>query len=122
MFYDQLNCVKKLTVDFSYCQYKCEGIDIISYTDFEVNSKWDSFYPKVHKLNKNILKLSDQYNKFKEAYDFPSKFKSMGLYFTYNQFLILDYQYDSKLHYIKIYFGTPKYDKITKVRYGFEFC
>ena len=108
-----------MTVDFSNCQYKCEGIDIISYTEFEVNPKWDSFYPEVHSLNKNILKLSDQYNRFKEAYDFPSKFKSIAtsqiLVAHDLLFILLDYQFDSQLQYIKVYFGTPKYDKTTKV-------
>ena len=36
--------------------------------------------------------------------------------FTFTYFLLLDFQFASKLHYIKIYFATPMFDRITKDR------
>ena len=33
---------------------------------------------------------------------------------VYLKHIILEYQYASKLHYVKISFNTPKFDKITK--------
>ena len=86
---DQLDCVQNIKVDFSACSDKCEGMDVISYNENEIDSKMarsvSNLYKKFYKkaFNKNptltryISKLSDKYNKYKETYNFPTKYKGM---------------------------------------------
>ena len=58
-------------------------MDIISYVGEEVDSKRERDISKLIKTQKNpvvmmiIKKLSDQYNNYKESYNFPSNFKSI---------------------------------------------
>ena len=69
-------------IDFSICLAKCEGIDIISFNDKEVDSRRErklselSGFDKNPKLSRTIKKLTDQYNKYKGSFNFPTKFKS----------------------------------------------
>ena len=81
-----------MTVDFSQCLYKCEGMDVISYDKIEVNSEltryltqlsetkiddqnfFNRFEPNLN-LNKKISRLSDQYNKYKTFSVFPTNLK-----------------------------------------------
>ena len=61
----------------------CEGLDIISYFGEEVDSEREREIsnwlrkPKNPELMMTIKKLSDQYNNYKESYNFPSNFKSI---------------------------------------------
>ena len=80
---DQLKCMKTLNVDFSQCYNRCEGMEIISYNQLEVDSMMAKTLSKLNQylfnskkptLTKHILKLSNQYNRYKETYDFPSKY------------------------------------------------
>ena len=79
---DQIQCTENLKVDFSNCFAKCEGMDIISYDAEEVDSKRENELskmlnlPKNPKLMKIMKKLSDQYNKYKESYIFPTELNS----------------------------------------------
>ena len=67
------------------CLYSCEGIDIISY---------DEFYVKNDQLiTEEVLSLSDQYEKYKRQYTFPTRHKS-------NSTLI--YQVVSKLKFFQL--------------------
>ena len=88
-------------------------MDIISYNEFELETKLS----KNPRLARYIAKLSDQYNQYKGIYDYPTRFKST---FWCTKIVcnikILEFEYMSKLHYVKIIFDTPKYDKITKDR------
>ena len=85
---EQLICQQHVKVDFNDCSSKCEGLDIISYNKEETDSeiarqlllsfaqlkrKFD--YVKNPALMRKISKLSDQYNRYKETYKFPSKVK-----------------------------------------------
>ena len=68
-----------MKIDFSKCFVKCEGMDIISYNEYEIPSKLSKMvspvYKELHKskfekyqtLNRYISKLSDQYNNYKEV-------------------------------------------------------
>ena len=74
---EQLNCVNTVRVDYSECLKKCEGLDIISYNEFEVDSKLNRFvqFDSNPKLSKYISKLSTLYNRYKGTYKFPTKLK-----------------------------------------------
>ena len=66
--FEQRKCTKEVKTEVetdSKCSYKCEGMNIISYNEFEINSK---------KLIKNISNLSEMYGRYKETYKkFPNK-------------------------------------------------
>ena len=62
---EKLKCVAEVTPDESECLEKCEGIHVTSYDSFEKDSSLESI----------ISKLSIEYNKFKEAFEFPIELK-----------------------------------------------
>ena len=77
--------------------------------------------PKVEKhpkLKSEIEYLSHQYYTYKDSYMFPSKYKGKIKSISVNLLLIIftDFEFSSKLHYVKISFNTPKFEKITKDR------
>ena len=80
-------------------------------------------FPKVEKypiLKSKIEYLSHQYYTYKDSYMFPSKYKGKikSIFISLNLLLIIftDFEFSSKLHYVKISFNTPKFEKITKDR------
>ena len=89
---DQLQCVEYLSADYSKCLPKCEGMEIISYNEHEIDSYLSRYllglsntvigsqklyrkYDSNSKLTKLMSKLSNQYQKYKKAYNFPEKYK-----------------------------------------------
>ena len=134
----QLECVENISLDKSNCYHECEGMEIISYNEFEIVSDvfmyskqisnvaiFDTKYFKIFdtkpnentKLLKTISKLSDQYNKYKGVFDFPRKYKGTSeKNFKFPILFSLGYKYTSKLHYVKIYFETPKFERIIQDR------
>ena len=91
---EESKCVKEENVSNSKCIMNCEGMDVISYDEFDIMdtvykyslqlSKIEIFDQKFFKpfntnfkLNKLISKLSDFYSKYKEDLDFPPALKSM---------------------------------------------
>ena len=92
-----------------------ELFDLIS------NAFQDMLLPKVEKhpkLKSEIEYLSHQYYTYKDSYMFPSKYKGKIKSISVNLLLIIftDFEFSSKLHYVKISFNTPKFEKITKDR------
>ena len=89
---DQLKCVQNLKVDFSECSVKCEGMDIISYDQFEINSKiarlisklnkrfYDKEFDKNPALTRYISKLSRQYTNYKDTYNFPTIYQGKSYF------------------------------------------
>ena len=77
-----MKCVQNLRVDFSTCPKECEGMDVISYDKEEIDSKLTKTlskngiqFNKNPKLKRHISKLSDEYNIYKEKYNFPKEYK-----------------------------------------------
>ena len=66
-------------------------MDVISYDQFEIDSKMARSISKLYEildqtafdknpsLTRYISKLSDRYNKYKETYNFPTKYKGMSI-------------------------------------------
>ena len=66
-------------------------MDVISYDQFEIDSKMSRSISKLYEildktafdknpsLTRYISKLSDRYNKYKETYNFPTKYKGMSI-------------------------------------------
>ena len=99
-----MNCREALRADFSKCFKKCEGMDIISYNKEEIDSKMTGILSKVHKLlfisgfdkdptfTKYVSRLSNQYDKYKETYDFPSKFEGKTI-FPFNALYMIFFRF-----------------------------
>ena len=82
--------MKHLKVDNSNCLPKCDGIDVISYTEVtpEDNTKWakkiselsdfslKSNFENDPEHNAYISKLSDQYNEYKGSFEWSTEPKS----------------------------------------------
>ena len=73
-------------------------MDIISYNKEELNSNLAMTVSKLHK---------ERYN---------SEFFINPALTRYSIIYILEFEFASKLHYVKIKFDTPKFEKITKDR------
>ena len=95
---EQLKCVENVEIDYSTCTNKCEGLEIIGYDELDVDSKWTRSLAKILKIEKDP-KLARNMELFSEQY---RKYKGV--------------EYASKMHYVKILFKTPKFDRITKDR------
>ena len=67
---DQLSCIKNITVDYSQCYKRCDGMYITSYDKSEMDAS----------LQLLVSKLSAEYNDYKKAYKFPTKYK--GKFFS----------------------------------------
>ena len=81
------------------CFKKCEGMDIVSYDEVELNSPVVKYLSKLSDINifdqkffdifeanpewtNHVAKLSEEYRKFTDGYEFPTKLKSK-LYETF---------------------------------------
>ena len=125
--------MNNLIVDYSQCSKKCEGIVVISYDEYDINSFMNSylsklsnteifdtkFFPKFQpnlKWSQKMSDLSDQYSKYKEVFNFPTKLKGKIHIFENDLIstLLLELKFTSPLHYVKIYFKTSMYQRITK--------
>ena len=63
-----------------------------------------------------ISKLSNQYKKYKDTRHLKLESKKSFNLIESWWILISDYEFDTKLHYVKIMFKTPKFERITKDR------
>ena len=90
---EQLNCVKSMEVDYSECLKKCEGLDIISYNEYEIYSKLNRFvnFDGNPKLTRYISKLSSQYNNYKGFYNFPTRLTHERLEVKFTNFGRVDH-------------------------------
>ena len=84
---EELKCTRTRRQEKHECLTNCQGMNIVSYNVQELEPKWTknlkrpSSILKTKFLNnpkqtKFILKLSDEYNKFKKSYNFPTKYNS----------------------------------------------
>ena len=69
---------------------KCEGVDIIGYTENDVDSDWNKIvlkewgYDSNPKTTRDLAILSEQYNKFKQVYEFPMTYKGNFFFIKIN--------------------------------------
>ena len=118
----QLKCLKSIKINFSKCLPKCEGVEIISYDSIQENYNLQRFlnskYGKTFgnpKLLTHLLELAEEYNLYKDDIDFPTKYKSkISILISFKTCTVSEFKYRPTLHYIKVYFNTPKFDRITK--------
>ena len=75
--------MQSIDVDTSECLPKCEGMEIISYDEYEENSALQLFLNKKFGttfgnavLKWDLLELANQYSNYKENFQFTTKDKS----------------------------------------------
>ena len=90
------------------CTIACNGLMITSYSKSEFDGN----------LNEYIKKSLTDYEYYKGYFDeYPLGLKGkITLLTTLLCILYLDYQWENKLRYVRIYFDTPTFDKIPKDR------
>ena len=111
--FSQLQNVKVKTnilVFDNYCFSSCSGVIITSEWEYESDEEFITNGP--------ISKVLGKYKRYKMNEDFPKDFKGSNTLkqkLSLFDFKYLEYQLDTKLRYIRIYFTrTPYYDKIVK--------
>ena len=93
----------------SACIHTCNGLLVTSYDKSVVNCKFQEL------MTKEMM----SYKKYKRWYKFSSdatageSLRIVNLLITKD---CLDYEYDNRLRFVRIYFDTPSFDRITKDR------
>ena len=70
-------------------------------------------------LHNSLLETMKAYNNYKKWFKFPSAIKGkidLNLWTHLKMLFVIDYQWKNKLRYVRIYFDTPTFDRITKDR------
>ena len=111
----EIDCVDKVHLNFSECLTLCSGLLITSSTKYRTVENFESL----------ISEEVHAYNKYIQWSDLPSGLKGYILFtfallfiFTFltAKVIILDYEWKNKLRYVRIFFDTPIFDRITKDR------
>ena len=107
----QLGCVQNTTVDTSSCLPPCSGLFVTGFSKSEQGT--DSFH-----MDRATLKAYKNYTKWSP---FPSELKGrIRLLSQVSTFIpnisILEFEWFNKFRYVRIYFDTPTFDRITKDR------
>ena len=92
----EMECVNTIKVDASNCLKPCSGLIITSLSKSEMDRKLDKFSAVI-----------DEYNNYKKLTDYPVINK-------YNH--QLNYEWKNNLRFVRIYFDTQTFDRITKER------
>ena len=106
----KLDCVDKISVDTSSCMKPCSGLIVTSFAKSEK-------YKDLKLLYSNIM---TQYDSFKTITSYPPGLIGIKSYLnfqinTINKFpsKYTDYEWINNLRFVRIYFDTPTFDKIT---------
>ena len=101
-----LACVNKVVIETNNCRKSCSGFVVTGFSKSEIN-----------KNLVDLLPVSRDYDDYKQRTHFPSGNTGsiINLYLT-SQVLFSDYEWKNKLRYVRIYFDTPTFDRITKDR------
>ena len=100
-------CVQSVNVSTNNtsCLKPCSGLVLTSFS----HSKFDE------KLDNLLYEEVIAYNNYKKWFQYPDNLKGTKFqYFTHNVYRALDYQWENKLRFVRIYFDTPTFDRITK--------
>ena len=100
----------KLDDSQTKCLKQCDGLIITSFIKSEIKAD----------LREQLGNTYEQYKAYIGYKQFPFYLKGFSGY-QYGQsfkrcYFILEYQWEPKLHYVRIYFDTPTFDRITKDR------
>ena len=106
---EQLQCVKQDIKLSSMCIKSCEGLMITGYSKLEFD----------HYSQNNIQNTLRAYKDYKKWFKFPTGIKGItlcGILRFSLWWCISDYEWKNNLRYVRIYFDTSTFDRITKDR------
>ena len=104
--------MNKIEFENSNCLKPCSGFFVTSFSKSEQNRKLEELFPIFG--NYNIYKKITQYPS-----EYTSKHNKFNIQFIYLDQLvcsIIDYEWKNKLRFVRIYFDTPTFNRITKDR------
>ena len=92
------------------CLPPCSGMILTSFSKMESEDNIEQFMPDLVAAYKNYTKWSK----------FPSAIKGFVYlsksFYLINSLLLTEFEWQNKLRFVKIYFDTPTFDRITKDR------
>merc|ERR1711994_457787 len=88
----RIECLKEVKVETHECVPPCSGLIVTSFTKLDQEKNVDELFPN----------LMHQYNQFKKITPYP--------------YGVEDLNWKNKLKFVRIYYDTPTYDRITKDR------
>ena len=104
--------MNKIEFENSNCLKPCSGFFVTSFSKSEQNRKLEELFP-----------IFGNYNIYKKITQYPSgytgKNNKSNIQFIYLDQLvypIIDYEWKNKLRFVRIYFDTPTFNRITKDR------
>ena len=100
----QLSCAKQAKNLENECKMKCEGLVVTSYSHQNKSNALDTFSD-----------LIEAYKKYKGIIDLPGKISKLQILFISSKFLDIAWN-NNQLRYVRIYFDSPTFDRITKDR------
>ena len=110
---EELKCIDNINLNSSSCIKSCEGLMVTGYSKQEFDD-----YSKDY-----IQKTLTAYKNYKKWFKFPRGIKGFQsshflwiLIFDVDFFFFVDYEWENRLRYVRIYFDTPTFDRITKDR------
>ena len=107
-----MNCVQSVKLDFSICILPCSGLVLTSFAKQE-NSK---------NVEKSLQAEFHLYKIYKKHLPFPPALsgsivsKKVTMPDKVVHLNLSEYEWKNKLRYVRIYFDTPTFDRITKDR------
>ena len=107
----QQECHQKISLDTYNCKKSCNGLLITSFSKIEFDKSLERHIPKALNAYRKYKKMF-QYNPIMEGI----KHLKVFIISTFPFFLFSEYVWENKLRYVRIYFDTPTFDRITKDR------
>ena len=104
---NKMKCIKNIKVDTSSCMKPCSGLTVNSLYKSEQNRKWEKLFP-----------LYQAYNRYKKVTPYPQGYdgKNFCIAHCIDSSITSDYEWKNNLKYVRIFFDTPTFDRITKDR------
>ena len=100
----QLTCAKQAQNLENECKMKCEGLVVTSYSHQNKSNALDTFSD-----------LIESYKKYKGIIDLPGKISKLQILFISSKFSDIAWN-NNQLRYVRIFFDSPTFDRITKDR------
>ena len=106
---EKLECIKQVEVDHSNCIKPCSGLVVTSFSKSAIEENIEHLYP-----------ISSAHENYKKITESPSGFKGILLFWFLKWFywilIFKDFEWKNNLRFVRIYFDTPTFDRITNDR------
>ena len=103
----EMECVESVVIDHFSCLKPCSGLIVTSFSKNNFKKKLE-----------DIQTISKAYNDYKKITEYPSGYagKDISYYDVIIYSYDLDFEWKNNMRFVRIYFDTPTFDRITKDR------